>query len=742
MDFTNWGNYHFINDNYAIVYDKFSNKEYHIYLYDTYNMVEIKVNDIVLLTFKDELNNKADLTTFTRTSSNHTYIYMNGNLILKKVTKKVKFLKRTNRDMHNSKNFITMDLETRVQNGVMRSYCVSIYDGKEFNSFYLTEYSNEKEMLRASILYLMKRRYNNFRVYLHNFSRFDSVFLLSVLTDLSDKIQPIIRDGRLINLSFKFANKYTLFFRDSYLLLPDTLQKLANNFKVANKGLFPYKFVNDVNISLDYIGNVPEFKFFEKVSIHNYQIYASQFSNNNWSLKQETINYCQLDCFVLYQILDKFSDEIFRLFRIDILKYSTLSSLAFSIYKTNYLKDNKIPLIHGEMYDFIKRSYTGGSVDVYKPYSNKKTYSYDVNSLYPHVMKNFPMPVGTPTYFEGDILHNLDSDPKNKPFGVFEVDIVAPSNIKYPLLQTRIKTKNGFRTISPLVFILIYIIIKIRRTWSGVYFSDELYNAAKYGYTFTVKRGYLFERGNIFTEFVDFLYTLKKKSQKGTPNYTISKLLLNSLYGRLGMDPKSEQHIILNNEKATEFYNNVEVTNVLDFNNGKELISFYNNPSEEYDDEDFDIKETSVVIASIITASARIHMSIFKTKYKLIIYYTDTDSIVVDIELDPKLIGEELGLLKLEHVFDEAIFLAPKMYGGKTSNYEYVRIKGLKNPLPFEELKPLLKKDSFLEIKQEKWYSDYSKAIFNVKDEIYTLMVTDNKRELIYNEEGLFIDTA
>ena len=134
-------------------------------------------------------------------------------------------------------------------------------------------------------------------------------------------------------------------------------------------------------------------------------------------------------------------------------------------------------------------------------------------------------------------------------------------------------------------------------------------------------------------------------------------------------------------------------------------------------------------------------MSIFKTKYKLIIYYTDTDSIVVDIELDPKLIGEELGLLKLEHVFDEAIFLAPKMYGGKTSNYEYVRIKGLKNPLPFEELKPLLKKDSFLEIKQEKWYSDYSKAIFNVKDEIYTLMVTNQKRKLIYDSNNKFVAT-
>lgn len=125
------------------------------------------------------------------------------------------------------------------------------------------------------------------------------------------------------------------------------------------------------------------------------------------------------------------------------------------------------------------------------------------------------MPTGNPVYFEGNILKNYDYN--NKPFGIFEFDVVAPSYIKYPLLQTRIKTDNGYRTIAPI------------GNWTGVYFSDELYNASKYGYTFSVKRGYLFEKANILYEYVDFLFDLKKNSTKGTPNYTISKLLLNSL---------------------------------------------------------------------------------------------------------------------------------------------------------------------------------------------------------------------
>lgn len=63
-----------------------------------------------------------------------------------------------------------MDLETRAINEEMTSYCVSIsiYDGKIFKTFYLSDYSSsmaEKEMLKASIQYLMRRKYHNYKVY-------------------------------------------------------------------------------------------------------------------------------------------------------------------------------------------------------------------------------------------------------------------------------------------------------------------------------------------------------------------------------------------------------------------------------------------------------------------------------------------------------------------------------------------------------------------------------------------------
>ena len=72
-------------------------------------------------------------------------------------------------------------------------------------------------------------------------------------------------------------------------------------------------------------------------------------------------------------------------------------------------------------------------------------YIYDVNSLYPFVMKEFDYPVGQPTYFEGNI-RNIYNDA----FGIFYCEIESPNYLEHPIIQTHVKTRNGIRTISPL----------------------------------------------------------------------------------------------------------------------------------------------------------------------------------------------------------------------------------------------------------------------------------------------------
>jgi hypothetical protein len=109
--------------------------------------------------------------------------------------------------------------------------------------------------------------------------------------------------------------------------------------------------------------------------------------------REETIKYVELDCIILYKLLMEFNDIIYSKFRVDAFKYPTISSLAFAIFRTNYMKDDTIPIIKGIIYKFIKNSYTGGAVDVYKAYG-KNIKCYDVNSLYPSQMLLKEFPVG------------------------------------------------------------------------------------------------------------------------------------------------------------------------------------------------------------------------------------------------------------------------------------------------------------------------------------------------------------
>jgi len=63
-------------------------------------------------------------------------------------------------------------------------------------------------------------------------------------------------------------------------------------------------------------------------------------------------------------------------------------------------------MLSGEIANDIRKSYSGGAVDIYltKPILGKKIYAYNVNSLYPFVMKENKFSIGSPIYFEGNIL--------------------------------------------------------------------------------------------------------------------------------------------------------------------------------------------------------------------------------------------------------------------------------------------------------------------------------------------------
>ena len=63
-------------------------------------------------------------------------------------------------------------------------------------------------------------------------------------------------------------------------------------------------------------------------------------------------------------------------------------------------------------------------------------------------MAKYDMPVGTCTYFKGDI-RKINPDA----FGFFFCKVTAPTSgpyVNFPILQTHVKSKDGVRTIAGL----------------------------------------------------------------------------------------------------------------------------------------------------------------------------------------------------------------------------------------------------------------------------------------------------
>jgi hypothetical protein len=389
------------------------------------------------------------------------------------------------------------------------------------------------------------------------------------------------------------------------------------------------------------------------------------------------------------------------------------------IWKSFFMPKESVYQLHDLPEYNIRKSYTGGAVDVYIPTNkdNENLYYYDVNSLYPSVMLKNPMPVGKPIAFDGDI---RKVDPQS--FGFFYCKITTPEFLEHPILQRRIKTSEGLRTIAGL------------GSWEGWIFSEEMDNAMKFGYSFEILKGYQFERGYIFTNYINKMYNLRLEYPKGDAMNLIAKLLLNSLYGKFGMKSESTKVEILENNEVNKYLDkfNTNIVDIIYLDNYTVIIHKNNNfiPDAVKDgflDEPIHQMDINIAIASAITAYARIHMTYFKNNPLFNLYYSDTDSLVIDKPLPAHMVGSELGQLKLEYLINKAVFLAPKVYGFIEQNgNEIIKAKGLTKDtllnIKVSDLELLLEKDATKLFTQQKGYKALYESKITILDTAYTLI--------------------
>lgn len=339
----------------------------------------------------------------------------------------------------------------------------------------------------------------------------------------------------------------------------------------------------------------------------------------------------------------------------------TIASDALNDFKMRINFNRFFPVLPLEIDEDIRRSYKGGFTylnPIYQGLDIGAGYVLDKNSMYPSKMVKELLPVGWPIFFEEryeyDRTHPLYIQRLTCAFKLKKGKIPSIQLKNNPSFRANeyIESSNGQMVTLTLcnpdleLFLENYDVEDI--VWQG-------------GWKFRGIRG-------IFKDYVEY-WTEKKIQAKKDHNgakYVISKLMLNSLYGRFGLNPlsRTKRPFLLDG-----------------------VLKFALNDMEER-------KPVYVAMAAFITAYARrdiIESSELIREYSLKHYgfdayvYSDTDSIHCLMKLpDLRAMRKELdiddyklGAWKIESSFCRAKFLRQKCYIEEGEDGLNVTVAGL-----------------------------------------------------------------
>jgi DNA polymerase type B, organellar and viral len=374
-------------------------------------------------------------------------------------------------------------------------------------------------------------------------------------------------------------------------------------------------------------------------------------------IKNEIIEYLKYDCISLYEIMKFFTNKIYEDYNLKCSNYLTIASLSFKIWRTTTQWPLEANTNTNQWKDtYLRASYFGGRCEIYKPCLDGIGFYYDVNSLYPFIMKNYEFPIGTGTFF----VWKKKNYNINNFFGFLRCNITSPKNIYIPVLPYRDENSKVYYPTG---------------SWKGVYFIHELLLAIKHNYIIEPIDGIKYEKANIFYDFIDLMYT-KRLMAKNKAENTYYKLIMNSLSGKFAM---LESDKIVKMVTMDEYYSlwantNINIDKIQELNENLIILT--------YEDHSINKKRSNinshVQISSAITSYARCYMYNFINNNRT--YYTDTDSLVTTDPLDPELVSiNELGKFKLEHTLKSGYFISQKCYFLTTAtNQKIIKFKSLK----------------------------------------------------------------
>lgn len=186
----------------------------------------------------------------------------------------------------------------------------------------------------------------------------------------------------------------------------------------------------------------------------------------------------------------------------------------------------------------IRESYKGGFTYLSPKYAGQKLGSgmtLDINSMYPSMMYNQPMPIDYPKIFSGEYKY----DPEYPLYIIMFSCTFELKKGKIPSIQ--LKRNMSFRSNE-------YIestkdeVVNLCLTSVDYELFREQYNV----YNLDFKGGYKFRQATgLFKSYIDKFMQMKIESKKaGNKAQTlIAKMFLNSLYGRFGLNPNTGKKI-------------------------------------------------------------------------------------------------------------------------------------------------------------------------------------------------------
>ena len=447
---------------------------------------------------------------------------------------------------------------------------------------------------------LLSRRYRGCRIYAHNLE-YDFGCLFQ---DDLDGWSVYRLHSRLIKCVYRDSHKHTWHFNDtgnlSYFISLAALGEILGMEKHAT----PDWIKSDGSSDLDRDRITPE----------------------QW---QQLETYCIRDAMICYRYAVHIQETINTLG--GEIK-TTLPSTGMDVFRRRYLK-RAIKTPHPWINELCRQGYYGGRCEVFRYGTGHNLYQYDVHSMYPHAITTTELPDPESLYFFGAVKREsfiLERE------GITSCRVRAP-RMHVPILPVRINGRLVFPT----------------GEFDGVWCHNELRHALDHGYDVLSIDWQLCtsDTCNPLRGYVHDLYDRKVEAQRsGNPSFFIYKLLLNSIYGKLGQKSGDSYTKMIRVDLISDFLDRVGIE-IVEWQGESYVVSPVTGKRQP--------AYVIVLWAAYITAQARVREYELLQRFDTGLAYCDTDCAIGPT---PLATSDRLGGLGLERGPVTFEIRAPKYY--------------------------------------------------------------------------------